>query len=197
MTARTYSSRARDQRVAEDVEIDRSLLCAAGGCPNRWSVDGPMGKCCSAHAWTERHHWPQVTQEQLDAETNRALVAAAPPAPKTYRHFSQAEKREVLQSLRTALGPRENPREWAHRLREREQRGERLSLAQRDMWRSVLGAHGLLDAALAGAPVPQERITEALVATGDIPWVDREDIPVFDPDPGMVPAAEREGEAWA
>lgn len=196
MTARTYSSRARDQLVAEDLEIDRSLLCAAGGCPNRWAVDGPVGKCCSSHAWADRHLWPQITQEQLDAETQRALEAAAPPEPKRYRHFSAAEKREVLQQLRRALGPRENPREWAHRLRDREQRGEQLSQAQRDMWRSVLGAHGVLDAARAGAPMSEERITAALMATGDIPWADRDDIPAFDPDPGMVSEAEREGE-WA
>lgn len=195
MTARTYSSRARDQRVADDVEQDRTLMCQASGCPNRWSVDAGKGRLCSAHAWAERHQWPQITQEQHDAETARALAAAAGPA-RTIRHFSQADKRKVLQGLRRALGPRENPREWAHRLREREQRGEQLSQAQRDMWRSVLGAHGVLDAARAGASIAEPQITAALMATGDIPWPDQRDVPVFDPDPGMAVEADSQGQ-WA
>jgi hypothetical protein len=75
------SNQRRDQRIADDSIADRALLCIAGGCPNLWSVDAGNGRLCSAHAWADPHHWPQITQEQLDAQADRALRNASPPAP--------------------------------------------------------------------------------------------------------------------
>ena len=70
---------------------------------------------------------------------------------------------------------------WADVLRERHQAGERLTPVQIDMYRDGLRkAHGVLDAAKAGATVPVAAITESLRVTGDIPppWLD--DVPVFE-----------------
>lgn len=60
------------------------------------------------------------------------------------RHLSVADKKCVAEGLRAAahqlITRGDNPKAWAHRLREREQAGERLSPPQRAMWRSALGA---------------------------------------------------------
>jgi hypothetical protein len=62
-----------------------------------------------------------------------------------------------------------NPRQWVHDLKAREERGDNLTQAQRDMWRTALSAHVLLDQAKHGENIPCEAITDALRATGDIP----------------------------
>lgn len=74
---------------------------------------------------------------------------------------------------------------WAHRLKSREEAGERLTLVQRDMWRDALKhANAVLNAAKDGAPVPAPQIAAALRVTGDLPhdepppWL--EDVPVFE-----------------
>jgi hypothetical protein len=173
----------RDERIADEAFTDRALMCAATGCPNRWSVDAGRGRLCSAHAWVSAGQWPQVTQEQIDAETDRALRNAAPLAPAApYRDIPRLrhELGRLADGMRVA---RSDPRAWARHLRDREQRGEKLTDAQRAAWRSSLGAHELLDAVKTGAAaeVPQEDITTALQATGDLPsWADRVDVPAFD-----------------
>jgi len=161
----------RDQRIADETGIAQALMCTAHGCPNRWSVDAGNGKLCSAHAWVEPHLWPQISQEQQDAETERAWEASkAGPKPEV-RHWSKAEKVAVLRELRTLFtGQTKHPRAWAFALRDREQRGEKLSIAQREMWRAAIGAHAVLDSAVEGADIPAARITDALQHTGDIPW---------------------------
>lgn len=54
------------------------------------------------------------------------------PAPK-------ADPEVVAKALAAVkVEPHSTTREWAHRLREREQRGDRLTIAQRDMWRAAL-----------------------------------------------------------
>lgn len=47
---------------------------------------------------------------------------------------------DVLQGLR-GMG-QGDPRAWAYKLRDREQAGEELSIAQRQMWRDALNAAG-------------------------------------------------------
>lgn len=170
----------RDERIADDTFADRALQCVASGCPNRWSVDAGRGRLCSAHAWVSSAQWPQVTQEQLDAETERALQNAAPPAPgPVYRDIPRLrhELARLADGMRQA---RTDPRAWARSLKDREQRGERLTDAQRAAWRRSLGAHELLDRVQTGADIPPAAITAALQATGDLPWADRADIPAFD-----------------
>lgn len=140
--------RKRDQRIADsatDID-DRPLRCTANGCPNRWSVDAGKGRCCSAHAWAEQHHWPQITQEQLDAETERAMRQQYPVETQRQARPDVPRLREQLVAMAHALrGATTNARAWAHRLRAREQRGERINDVQRAAWREALGNDAMAD----------------------------------------------------
>ena len=125
-------------RKVDDFD-DRSLMCDAHGCPNRWSVDMGSGRLCSWHSRADKHDWPRVTQEMHDYITDMARAAAEPkPAPKQY---TKAEKIAILSKLRAYVnnaGPKD-PKAWAYRLRDMEQRGEHLSKRQRDCWREAIG----------------------------------------------------------
>lgn len=133
-------STKRDQRIADEtLQHDGALMCRVGGCPNPWSIDGPNGRCCSAHAWAQPHQWGRITDEQLDAQARRAMRAAADDERKPrQRPLSTEAKRAIGQKLRLAIR-QQGGRQWAHNLRDREQRGERLTEAQRSMWREALG----------------------------------------------------------
>lgn len=134
----TYREK-RDQRIADDHGQDRALMCRAQGCPNRWSVDAGNGKCCSAHAWSDPHHWPQITQEQLDAETDRAMRRQYPAQRIEAPRFDIRKLRESIGRLAEAMrGNTKAPKLWAHRLKAREQAGEPLSDHQRKAWREAL-----------------------------------------------------------
>lgn len=53
--------------------------------------------------------------------------------------MTPAEKRQVLLDLgRVLKRPQADPRAWAHRLRQRELAGERLTRTQRQAWRDAL-----------------------------------------------------------
>lgn len=137
---RTYSSRARDQRIAEDAEVDQSLMCTANGCPNRWCVDAGNGHLCSAHAWSDRHQWPQITQEQLDAQTARALRQAVAQSQPPAQRWTGERKAAVMRRLKAALAAcQRDPKAWAKRLKAREEAGEKLGDLQRAAWRAALG----------------------------------------------------------
>ncbi|WKB53001.1 hypothetical protein [Eleftheria terrae] len=130
----TFESR-RDQRIADEVADDRTLMCAAHGCPNRWSVDAGNGRLCSAHAWADTRDWQAITHAQRNAQTDRAM-AAQRPAPAR----PMVSKREAIQRLRSLDFGRSKGKSWAERLRDRELAGERLTDAQKRMWRSALRA---------------------------------------------------------
>lgn len=137
MTATT----ARDQRIADEVGLDRETRCIASRCPCRWTVDAGNGRLCSAHAWADPFHWPRITDELLDRETERAIRAdrAAPPAPK--RPLSRTEQLQLLHRMRAQLQRLAAGRgnlDWAHRLKARDEAGDRLTLAQRQSYRAAL-----------------------------------------------------------
>ena len=132
----SYDQR-RDQRIADDAIADRALMCIAGGCPNLWSVDAGNGRLCSAHAWADHHHWPQITQEQLDAQADRALRNAAPDAPPP-RPDARRLRAEIVRLVQAMRASAQNPRGWALRLRDRHQRGARLTSAQVEAYQGVL-----------------------------------------------------------
>ena len=134
---RTAFDETRDQHIASEVTSERSLQCAAPGCPNRWSVDGEAGRTCSAHAWADRRDWPRVTREQLDHQVERARYGAAERAGEAHARLTLANKRAILQRLST-VATHKPGRAWAADLRERELRGETLTLTARRMWRSVI-----------------------------------------------------------
>lgn len=117
-TRRTAYDEKRDQHVANSAGPDPELMCSADGCPNRWSIDSSdkgIYRCCSAHAWVERHEWPLVTQQQQwdeverarlrgELEFNRSKVTQAP--------LTKAQKLEKLTELRDLMaGVRVRPPE--------------------------------------------------------------------------------------
>ncbi len=163
-------STARDRAIADDAGAEFALRCRAHGCPMLWSVNFGT-KLCSAHArCISPTEWPRVTEQLLEAETERAYYGAPPaapaPAPLT-REEAVAQWAEVREGR---LFARQAPKDWARRLKALEEGGRPLSAYQRAAWRAAFG-HEVLDAARAGASVPRGAITEALQATGDLPMM--------------------------
>lgn len=124
----------RDLRIADETPPERSLMCAATGCPNRWSIDRGNGKLCRWHDASPSHRWPAITQEQVDADADRIRAAGMDrPAP------VPVDRAAAVQALRDfRLGPNGDPRAWARALQRREEAGEKLSVAQLQMWRDAL-----------------------------------------------------------
>ena len=125
-------------RINDEADQDRKTMCQAHECPNRWSV-APQ-HLCSAHAWSEPHEWPRITDEQY------RLMAARQNAPKREPGDARPVSREEIQRAREAIrafaaGQQSDPKGWAKRLKAREQAGEHLSDVQRKMWRAVLHEH--------------------------------------------------------
>lgn len=144
--------RSRDERIADEAVADRQLLCSAHGCPNRWSVDAGNGRMCSAHAWAGRHLWPQITQEQQDAETERARAAFDPqPEPQHIRR-DPARLGAALAKLSQPKDPLRGFRrlQWVEQNRAgRLPSGQQMTEFQRWAWR-----HALRHAAVALADAP-------------------------------------------
>lgn len=130
---RSAFNESRDHRIADESQQDRSLMCSAHGCPNRWSTND--GRLCRWHAAADRSHWPQVTQEQLDAETERALYAAAPKAEASQVRLTPREKRDILLRAQDMFARKRAPdydkRAWIKKLEGKAARGEPLSAAQK------------------------------------------------------------------
>ncbi len=146
----TYRSKAADRRVEDDTHADRALMCSAHCCPSRWSVEGPAGRLCSRHAWSDPRLWPQITEELVQASAEAALRRAAAQgrpqhaAARQYR-LTLAEKRALLHKAAGAFrganfsGRREG-RELAKRLLDWQAEGYRMTLAQRQFVEANLGA---------------------------------------------------------
>lgn len=142
MSESDHARSRRDQRAANDAPPDHGLMCQAHGCPNVWTVDAGNGRLCSAHAWVGRHLWPQVTQEQQDAQTERAYRAQF-ARPQPVRTINKAQAKAVLRELFASLGVNKGDgRKWARDLQAREDRGEKLTQFQRDAWRTALRYEG-------------------------------------------------------
>lgn len=140
MTRQKFNS-SYDQAVADHADTAKGythgLMCQAHGCPNRWTVD-LHGQLCSAHGWADPHDWPEITQREIWNETERIrLREDAPPA--SVRHVDHARLGVWLTRLADRMKRcAAEPRAWAVRLRDREAAGEKLSLVQRNAWRSEL-----------------------------------------------------------
>lgn len=138
MSLSSFRNRS-DQRVAGDVDEQQALMCAAKGCPHRWSVDAGSGKLCSHHAWAPAHRWPQITQAQLDVMADRARMVERPKPPVPV--VSRAEKMKILHKLADfvrvpSTGGR---RDWAYRIVERAEAGEVVSPLVLRIARAVAG----------------------------------------------------------
>lgn len=137
----TYSTAMAKLRTEADAG-DQARMCAAKGCPNAWSAETGKGRLCSAHAWAEPHDWPEITQRQVWAENDRAMAypAADEPAELPLAPVDMALLAERLDQLHQVFRSHQpQPKAWAQALRLREERGDALTLAQRQMWRAALG----------------------------------------------------------
>jgi hypothetical protein len=107
------------------------LMCVARGCPNRWSVDAGNGRLCSRHAWKSAVEWPSITED--------IKASPYPTIPAEQRQqISAEEKLDILRKVEQMFS-HSNPKRWAHALKERESRGERLTSFQKSSWREALG----------------------------------------------------------
>lgn len=136
MKRRTNFENFQDKQVADACGIDTSLNCCANGCPNRWSIDMGDGRMCTAHSRVGVAQWGQVTQEQQYAETERVRLAQRPKLVPPI--VTQAEKVAILTSMQKILPKADKG--WAHQLKARQEAGEYLTAAQRQMWRDALGS---------------------------------------------------------
>jgi len=116
-----------------ETETESNLSCQAHNCPRSWSVAIGGSKLCSAHAWADPIDWGAITSRINSARISRNMGYQEPMEPMT-----PDEKRYVLQRLAGSLKSPKDYKAWAHRLKEREERGDRLTAVQQQMWRSVL-----------------------------------------------------------
>jgi len=123
-------------RIEDDHHAESRLMCVAHNCPNHWSVS--ISNLCSAHAWAEPHKWPSIT----DAEITRVAMRSNPKPQTKAETYTEAQKRAAVQSLRSLARTPDNPKKWAHTLKQRELEGENLTIIQRRFWREAL--HELL-----------------------------------------------------
>jgi len=134
---RTAFDERRDHWAVADEQRDLSLMCAAHGCPNRWSVDAGAGLLCGAHAWADPAQWARITERLQWQETERARgVPQTHPEPMT-REQKLAVLDDLSRAVRSMRQVRLNPRSWADRLRERHQGGESLTSAQVTAYQSA------------------------------------------------------------
>ena len=125
----------RDQAIADDAIADIGLMCSAHGCPRRWTVDGDRGRACSAHYWASPEDWPRITEALQRSDVQRAIEDAN---REPVRPLTRDQRRAVLGKL-AKLGREPNdPKAWAHELRERHERGDRLSEADIAAYRRAL-----------------------------------------------------------
>lgn len=140
---RLVRSRAREtDREIADQANDRTLMCCAGGCPLRWSVDID-GRYCSAHAWADPQHWDRITKRLLHALADQAAMPSMDGGD--YRRPpTDDERRRIRAGLRELARrgmdrtPRAN-RAWAHDLLARIRAGQiKPTQAQRDALSRVI-----------------------------------------------------------
>lgn len=133
---------AKALEVKEKIEHGESRMCHAHGCPNRWSVrrEGGPGLCSAHDAVADTpSDWPHITEQQQWDETERARMRGD-QQPRPQPPLTHAEKLALLAKMRTLFtGPTPEPKAWAYALRARERTGEKLSTAQREMWRAAIG----------------------------------------------------------
>lgn len=149
-----------DREIADGVQRQRSLYCHAEGCPNLWSIDGPNGKCCSAHAWKPREQWKAITRDQFDIQTE---LAATPVEERLTPDGSSARtpmdwKRDTLAvNLGKLLHKQDGTRmftgnkAWAYALKRCHEAGMKLTPAQVEAYQSVTGK---VDRETTGEDVP-------------------------------------------
>ena len=155
--------RAKDKKTADHISNDRELMCRADGCPNVWTVDSDdlgIHRLCSAHAWVkDKKLWPIITQEQVDAETDRALNAMRPKKPA--KVVSRDELRTQIRSLDLA---KNLDRSWARRLKAADDAGLPITESQRAAYKAALGHDTGSTPVVMGemSPIPNELLPKSM-----------------------------------
>lgn len=142
-----------DEQIAAGASRNRALYCSADGCNALWSIDGPMGKCCSAHAWKPTSQWKHITREVNGIITDIAAT------PKDERHTPDGS------SERTPLDFKNDPlaeslgrllvkgngnamftgsTAWAHALKRCDEAGMKLTPAQREAYKAVVARESIV-----------------------------------------------------
>lgn len=120
-------------------EDNADLLCSVNGCPMEWTVNFGS-RLCTYHSASQPRDWPSVTS----GLHSRGLAGSLPTfaklqawePPRTGETLTKAEKLEVIKAMK--VGVIVEPRDWAYKLKAREEAGECLSKIQRDAWRQVV-----------------------------------------------------------
>lgn len=113
-----------------DSELQQTM-CQAHGCPHRWMINDAKGRLCRWHHYAEPHDWPSITSQI------RLGMAPKEPQKAVSQQVDTEGVRKVAQAFRS-IGAGGATKSWAYRLKEREEAGERLSVAQRKAWRDAL-----------------------------------------------------------
>lgn len=108
-------------------------MCQAHGCPNRWTISDDKGKLCRWHRYAEPHDWPSITQQ-----IKLGLAPERPVAKVQHQPLSEERKRLLKEARMMFAADRAMDKGWAHRLKAREEAGEVLTPAQKDLWRQAL-----------------------------------------------------------
>jgi hypothetical protein len=132
----SYRNHARDQQTADAATAFDPLHCPAHGCPHRWAVEGDRGRACSAHYWADRQAWPAITEQLQRDEADRAMRRMVPP--RTPTPTTREQRRATVEALHQLGNGPADPRAWARRLRDRHERGDRLTRDEIDAFRRAL-----------------------------------------------------------
>lgn len=115
----------------ENPEIQQTM-CQAHGCPNRWIINDAKGKLCRLHHHAEPVDWPQITSAILQGKTPNLPVKQEQAAG------LNSARQKALEEFKAFTRGNNLDRTWAHRLKAREEAGERLSIVQKQLWRDAL-----------------------------------------------------------
>lgn len=139
-----FQENESDAQVAEGAARHRSLYCCADGCNALWSVEGPMGKCCSAHAWKPKNQWKGITRMVNDTITERAAMTPEERERDAVRlewkdnalsmAVAQLLKQEDGGSMKMFSGSKA----WAYALKRCDEAGMKLTPTQREMYQAVV-----------------------------------------------------------
>jgi hypothetical protein len=147
-----YSNKRRDKAIANEADAGdrghtRDQMCAADGCPNRWAVkrEGRAGLCSAHDAVADSpRDWPRIAEQQRSDEVERAQLRGAQhhepevALSNSDRQWPRANP-AIVARVMAGIKLREvrDPRQWARDLMRAEEEGERLTSAQRTMWRAA------------------------------------------------------------
>lgn len=109
-------------------------MCQAHGCPNRWSINDEKGRLCRWHRNADPMDWPKITTQL------KLGMAPTSPVPPERQAFPQdvERRKEIMQGLRATFGGGGLNKDWAYRLKAKEEAGEPINVAQKAAWRAAL-----------------------------------------------------------